>query len=160
MRDFKCDLCAKSFSGKGDLKIHITRIYDGRLDFKCESCPKAYSFSGDTSYIGFYTLPDIFKENLMPSKWMKEIRKKSSLLLDLGIAKRLFFNDQILELHIKSVHQTGNDISKGKNHKCETCSKAFSFKSYLIRHISFVHEKKKKTSNVTCVTNLFQEILL
>ena len=83
-----------------------------------------------------------------------------------------FFNDQILTLHMKSIHQTQTDNSnekdfmsatcdrnyfskpalkghnsavhdKIKNFVCEKCNNSFALKHHLQRHMLAIHEKKK-----------------
>ena len=39
----KCNFCGKLFSEGGILKKHIQKVHEGRRDYKCELCKKSYS---------------------------------------------------------------------------------------------------------------------
>ena len=43
MKDFTCDICAKSFRTKTHLQRHIKTVHENSTkDFKCESCKKSF----------------------------------------------------------------------------------------------------------------------
>ena len=44
-KPFKCELCSKQFARKGDLDVHL-RIHSGEKPFKCEHCFKQFSRKG------------------------------------------------------------------------------------------------------------------
>ena len=39
---FKCEICEKIFSQKGNMNKHIALIHEGKNAFKCEMCEKAF----------------------------------------------------------------------------------------------------------------------
>ena len=47
LKDYKCESCGKSFTGKQYLKIHIHTIHEGHKDHNCESCGKSFSQAGN-----------------------------------------------------------------------------------------------------------------
>ena len=59
--------------------------------------------------------------------------------------EKSFFNDQILSLHVKSVHKTQSGDSVDKKFMCSKCNRNCSSKSDLKMHFSAVHDKSKKT---------------
>ena len=38
-----CEICCKTFSGMGSLKIHIASIHEGKKPFKCNICEKGFT---------------------------------------------------------------------------------------------------------------------
>ena len=59
--------------------------------------------------------------------------------------EKSFFDNQILSLHIKSVHQIPKKVSRSKNRKsiCNKCERICSSPNALKRHMIVVHEKSK-----------------
>ena len=45
-RDYKCDLCCKSFGHVGSLKRHLKTIHEGEKDHLCTVCNKAFTQPG------------------------------------------------------------------------------------------------------------------
>ena len=41
-----CEICCKTFSGMGSLKIHIASIHEGKKPFKCNICDFTFSRKG------------------------------------------------------------------------------------------------------------------
>ena len=42
MKEFTCDICAKSFGNKSNLKRHIKSTHQPAEEFKCDSCKKSF----------------------------------------------------------------------------------------------------------------------
>ena len=42
-----CEICCKTFSGMGSLKIHIASIHEGKKPFKCNFCDSCFSHKGN-----------------------------------------------------------------------------------------------------------------
>ena len=40
---FKCNMCDKSFSQKGNMYLHVETVHEGRKAFKCDICDQCYS---------------------------------------------------------------------------------------------------------------------
>ena len=88
--------------------------------------------------------------------------------------EKSFFNEEILGLHIKSIHKSiiegwkkcnycDKTLSKNslylhvkmthenkKHHECETCDKKFVKKCHLDRHKKVVHQKIKSLKCISC----------
>ena len=59
--------------------------------------------------------------------------------------EKSFFDDLVLLLHIKSVHEIPQQVSSNKNSKsmCNKCERNYSSTYALKRHMTAVHEKSK-----------------
>ena len=46
-KDFKCDICDKSFSQEAIMNIHMKSVHGGLKAFKCKICEKGFSLKTD-----------------------------------------------------------------------------------------------------------------
>ena len=87
----------------------------------------------------------------MDSRQKKEIRFSAKC----KHCEKSFYNDQILSLHVKSIHQTSKNVSKVKNltakfkfsAKCQHCEKFFFNDQILSLHLKSVHQTQTDDSN-------------
>lgn len=47
IKQFSCDVCAKTFSQKGNLKVHMTVHEENRPQWTCSYCGRAYGFKSN-----------------------------------------------------------------------------------------------------------------
>ena len=132
----KCDICEKSYSKLGNLKIHMSNTHDvkmkeenGNLTEKvqCDQCEKTFSTN------------ERLKNHV---KFVHE--KAGETFCDL--CGKAFSRYKTLETHKRIVHEGKKD------HICEFCQKSFSVRSNLVQHIKMVkrinflfHGKKNST---------------
>ena len=45
-RNYKCNICGKSFTQSNHLKTHIKAVHEGQRNYKCDSCGKPFTQSG------------------------------------------------------------------------------------------------------------------
>ena len=69
-----------------------------------------------------------------------------------GFCEKSFFNEEILDLHIKAIHKA---IIEGWK-KCDFCDKAYRMKYSLYNHVKMAHSKSKSFECETC-TKAFSE---
>ena len=43
----ECNICGKSFTTSGALKLHIKTLHEGKHKYKCDSCGKFFTTSGN-----------------------------------------------------------------------------------------------------------------
>ena len=70
--------------------------------------------------------------------------------------EKSFFNDQILSLHMKSVHQLVKNVLKVKSHKikfsakCQHCEKSLFNDEILTLHVKSVHQGQTNNKTFRC----------
>ena len=74
------------------------------------------------------------------------IKQDKILSLQCHFCEKFFFDENILSLHVKALHQQGDE----KLFSCETCEKSFKTKKYLHNHKRIVHEKNRNAICDTC----------
>ena len=115
IKDFVCDLCAKSFIKKVNFEAHLFRDHGiGEQKFKCETCGQTF-----------------FKESVM--KHHIEAKHVKSKLYQCELCPKAFWMRSYLTTHIKNYHM------KYKPNKCDLCPEAYLTKRDLIKHKANVH---------------------
>ncbi len=111
---FKCEVCAKAFYTKLDLKTHVT-ITHGEALYKCDLCSHVSKYKGHMNeHVRFVHLKEKpFKCKQCP----KEFSKKKSL----------------------SEHEAAHEGNL--QHQCESCSYKTAYKANYERHIRNHHDK-------------------
>ena len=116
-----CDVCFKTFSRKGNLKVHKTRVHDGVKKLKnkeCEACGKTFGY---TSHLREHI------ENV-----------------HFGIRRRR--NEKRIVKKLKPLDETvHSDVPNVKAHlfaKCNFCYKYFVDVNSLENHVNSDHKVK------------------
>ncbi|KAM3185833.1 hypothetical protein ACTXT7_005566 [Hymenolepis weldensis] len=130
--DFKCEICAKSFSKAAYLRKHVLGVHENLVPFQCEECD--CSFKTKRS-LQFHV--DGVHRSLRPFRCevcLKEFYVRKNLLQ-----------------HITAIH-------KGERpYVCSYCSKAFKSKYYVKKHIGRLHkdqmEEEEPHVNATSIVD-------
>ena len=165
-KDFKCDICFRSFFHRKFLKIHIDTIHEGGKNFeseekdrktqivhdaddsenlknsnKCQFCGKCFE---NESKLKLHI--DIFHEYKCESCnvffFNKNALKKHMLTHEISSHKCPYcdqvFNEAIkLRKHFETVHEGQNRES----YKCDFCEKSFGSKQILEKHTHNYHDE-------------------
>ena len=122
----KCTVCGKQFADSARLKIHQKIVHTEirkEKQFKCKSCEREYFTKKG--------LVDHIRE------FHEDIRKYECNLCD-----RKFHRPRQLRIHIEQDHE-------GLKKKCDFCNKFFKG-TFIAKHVSRIHEKKKDHKCIKC----------
>ena len=137
-----CEHCGKSFPQSGTLRRHINDVHEGIRNYKCHLCDQ--KFAQKSSLSGhLLTIHKIKPEN-------KTIYKCSHCEKEFEKLSKLQTHEAV---HLKPAREP-TDI------KCEICSKTFSDKANLKKHVQSIHEGLKKYSCDICSEKFKQLIAM
>ncbi|XP_055600238.1 zinc finger protein 836-like [Uranotaenia lowii] len=115
-REFLCDICAKTFKTRYQLKEHTEIVHQGTKRFRCDICSKTFTRNGSLA-----------EHKLIQHAEIKQF--------SCGICSKSFGKEDSLKTHLT--------IHLGKPFQCEICSKGFAKKAFLTAHISKFHPSKE-----------------
>ena len=72
---------------------------------------------------------------------------EKKLLQKCDFCEKSFFNEEILSLHLKSIHTKiieGRKEPFEKDMQCDFCDKRFDAKKYLEKHVRTIHKNTEK----------------
>ena len=149
-KSWLCEFCKKDFSSQSDLKMHVSRIHEGKKPFKCIICNTSFAYKKDLNE-------------------HKVRNHEMSYLYNCGNCNSGFFRKPELLEHVLSSHegkgaeiyQTTKETNSEKSQKdpkketttcgegkflvgCAMCGKNFSEANKLAEHIESVHKGKQK----------------
>ncbi|KAK3599081.1 hypothetical protein CHS0354_024408 [Potamilus streckersoni] len=123
-KEFKCTLCDRSYTEEYKLKEHIQVKHEKSVHFKCQLCYKDFTSKGGLKYHTKTT------HNLDFSYWCK-------------ICQKGFNQLQYYQGHI-------NQHAGRKPHKCNICSKEFSYIATLSAHRRHCPKTQNNTEIIKC----------
>lgn len=138
-KTFQCYLCRKSLASKKTVKLHMSSIHMGEKSFKCPiaSCSKVFAAKGNATrhMNSVHTKAFPFKCTNCSKKYNHGSSFKYHVAHCKHRKRKTISNKKSLQLYRKS------NQNVRKKFKCpiETCSKSYSLKNSLKRHIKNEH---------------------
>ena len=129
---FKCHLCRKEFSSKGNLKKHTNNVHGGNKSYKCGECN-----------IGFV---DNFNLKRYKISVHGGVQQRTN---DCPTCGKQFSCRDNLKKHITEIHEE-------KKYNCELCDKKFSQAWGMKQHIETVHDGQKNHKCENCGNSFAQ----
>ena len=130
-KDYKCEICGKSFLEGRYLKRHILRVHEDHKD--CKSL-----------------LSQIGSRSLRSKPWFGDDFKRHILTFQEGLKDRKSVQpktQKCIEINQKTGRNVTEVHEEKKDHKCEICGNSFFNRSSLKRHIHKIHEGQKDIKN-------------
>ena len=120
-KNFKCDLCEKSYSRSDHLKRHVQNIHQN-----------------ENSNNDFNEIDNDWQDFDNGSYYYEESTKSFKKLnrYPCNLCEKSFPKPRLLKRHVDSVHEGI------KNFKCNFCEKAYSRSDHLKRHVQSVHQNE------------------
>ena len=169
-KQWKCQLCDKSFVDRQDLKRHaVTHLSKTARD---EIVAKASSITPKDNGDSMAERPESLASNSTESK-VQETPQSLVELYICDVCGKTYNKQYSLSLHRQTKHTEGDDFKcdqceRGfptaltlkehkKNHKwqdpmpCDRCGKILKSRSGLRKHIQVIHEGKNKEVNFKCL---------
>lgn len=139
-REFLCEVCAKGFKTKKQLKDHLEIVHQGVKRYHCDICKKSFTRNGSLAEHKLIQHAGIkqFSCNVCGKSFGKEDSLKTHLSIHLGkrfrceVCSKSFLKRAFLTAHVAKYHPT-DDTPKGNS--CLICKKVFSSSSHLKDHL-------------------------
>lgn len=129
---FICKICNTKFKEKRYLLQHLRTFHkDNSKNLLCLYCNEIFTHRCQRLRHIRKIHPEVFEENPKSSKISKDKLNRSC-----NICSKVFKTEKFLQVHNSTHH-------KAQSHECSKCSKKFSFKQSLERHIKAIHEDKR-----------------
>lgn len=129
-KSFKCQICNRDFTQKGNLKTHLM-THSGERPYECQTCGKNFTQKGNLdTHVKIHT----------------ETKDHKCQYCDRGFTQR-----GNLKTHIRSVH------TKEKPYACGHCGKAFSQKGNMLTHYR-THDKEARFPCNLCGKTFSQKV--
>ncbi|KAG9263203.1 PR domain zinc finger protein 15 isoform X1 [Astyanax mexicanus] len=169
---FKCDECDKMFSRKESLKQHISYKHsknepDMEYRYKCATCEKSFRVENALKFHNCRTDDKTFQCEICSrffstnSNLSKHKKKHGEKLYSCEICNKMFYRKDIMQDHQRrhmmgakcmkreELESSGEEASKYKKEPsaCPICSKVFSCRSNMNKHL-LTHGDKKYTCEI------------
>lgn len=129
-KGFKCQLCDRDFTQKGNLKTHLM-THSGERPYECPTCGKNFTQKGNLdTHVKIHT----------------ETKDHKCQYCDRGFTQR-----GNLKTHIRSIH------TKEKPYACGHCGKSFSQKGNMLTHYR-THDKEARFPCNVCGKTFSQKV--
>ncbi|XP_063437223.1 uncharacterized protein LOC134718551 [Mytilus trossulus] len=134
LRPFKCDICTKTFSNRGNLQKHLM-VHNNERPHKCQQCNKAFR---TRSYLNYHI--DVVHVNKKTLKCLicQRVFKTQGKLT---IHHRIKHKDESENHNLKVADENMNSLNtmNAKTLKCYKCKKLFKTRFSYNRHMKISH---------------------
>nr|XP_029710926.1 zinc finger protein 34-like [Aedes albopictus] len=160
-REFLCEVCAKGFKTKKQLKDHLEIVHQGVKRYHCDICKKSFTRNGSLAEHKLIQHAGIkqFACNVCGKTFGKEDSLKTHRSIHLGrrfrceVCSKTFLKRAFLTAHVAKYHPTDETP---KVNSCEICKKVFSSSSHLKDHLK-IHSDERPESCKLCGASFRQK---
>lgn len=134
-----CDVCSKTFSEKGYMKLHM-RIHTGERSYSCSYCEAAFTQPGTRNRherIQHLKTSDEFKCDICTTTFSLKGNLKKHMVIHTGEWPFAcsYCGAKFTQLGTKNKHERIQHMKTSDEFKCKLCSKTFSEKGNLKQHM-------------------------
>ena len=115
-----------SCSLKGNMKMHVSMVHEGKKLFECTDCNKTFTLKRNLYRHSVTT------KHSYPFSLKEKINREAKF--DCEMCGKKFMKKQSMQQHIAAIHEGK------KPHKCSICGVAFGYQKTLNRHKQLVHD--------------------
>lgn len=160
-QEFLCEVCAKGFKTKKQLKDHLEIVHQGVKRYHCDICKKSFTRNGSLAEHKLIQHAGIkqFSCNVCGKSFGKEDSLKTHRSIHLGrrfrceVCSKTFLKRAFLTAHVAKYHPTDETP---KINSCEICQKVFSSSSHLKDHLK-IHSDERPECCKLCGASFRQK---
>ena len=145
-KSFKCNICPKGFTTKGNMKTHVSAVHEGKKSYTCEVCDTCFAQKVQLKlhFASIHVGKQPLRKGPKTLKFNKNLEKAGHNDNESYVE----INDEYLLKTSKLKIETLDlfeirENQKEKPFSCNICQKGFSSKGNMKTHTSVVHEGHK-----------------
>jgi hypothetical protein len=140
-KNFKCEICLKSFSYKRGLDSHKRNWHDVSLGITCLDCKNKFL---DKYFLNQHMKDFHEKTKEFNYEKLETIKDGRVRCLD---CSKTYSNCGIAKTHYKNLHLTDKNV---RNIKCKVCNKDFAVEKYMKNHMKAIHGVHYRLNCLEC----------